>query len=94
MKITATIVITFSVYDVDEAFEVVRSNAADGELGLNHLCAGYLHFFTHVDGLMQVMAGAIRRGGFADEVMQVLGAAGRNDPCPCGSGRKTKHCHP
>jgi uncharacterized protein YecA (UPF0149 family) len=19
--------------------------------------------------------------------------AGRNDPCPCGSGRKYKHCH-
>ena len=18
---------------------------------------------------------------------------GRNEPCPCGSGRKTKHCH-
>jgi preprotein translocase subunit SecA len=18
---------------------------------------------------------------------------GRNDPCPCGSGRKVKHCH-
>ena len=66
---------------------------ADGELGLNHLCAGYLHFFTHVDGLMHVMADAIRRGGYADEVMGVLAAAGRNDPCPCGSGRKTKHCH-
>jgi uncharacterized protein len=66
---------------------------ADGELGLNHLCAGYLHFFTHVDGLMRVMADAIRRRGFADEVMQVLATAGRNDPCPCGSGRKTKYCH-
>ena len=21
------------------------------------------------------------------------GASGRNDPCPCGSGRKYKHCH-
>jgi preprotein translocase subunit SecA len=20
-------------------------------------------------------------------------AIGRNDPCPCGSGRKYKHCH-
>ena len=48
---------------------------ADGELGLNHLCAGYLHFFTHVDGLMRVMADAIRRGGFADEVMEVLAQA-------------------
>jgi uncharacterized protein len=65
----------------------------DGELGLNHLCAGYFGFFTHVDGLMRVMAEAIRRGGYADEVMRVLASAGRNDPCPCGSGRKTKHCH-
>jgi uncharacterized protein len=70
------------------------ATTADGESGLNHLCTGYLHFFTHVDGLMRIMAGAIRRGGYADEVMQVLAAAGRNDPCPCGSGRKTKHCHP
>lgn len=22
------------------------------------------------------------------------GKAGRNDPCPCGSGRKAKRCHP
>ncbi len=66
---------------------------ADGEPGLNHLCAGYLDFFTHVDGLMRVMADSIRRGGYADEVMSVLASAGRNDPCPCGSGRKTKHCH-
>ena len=21
------------------------------------------------------------------------GASGRNDPCPCGSGKKYKHCH-
>lgn len=21
------------------------------------------------------------------------GLSGRNDPCPCGSGRKYKHCH-
>ncbi len=23
----------------------------------------------------------------------VSGKVGRNDPCPCGSGRKFKHCH-
>jgi preprotein translocase subunit SecA len=21
------------------------------------------------------------------------GKVGRNDPCPCGSGKKFKHCH-
>ena len=23
----------------------------------------------------------------------VMGKVGRNDPCPCGSGRKYKKCH-
>ena len=69
------------------------ARTAAGEDGLNHLCAGYLHFFTHVDGLMRVMADALRRGGHAGEVMDVLARAGRNEPCPCGSGRKAKQCH-
>ena len=65
----------------------------DGEPGLNFLCEGYKAFFTHADGLMRLMAAALRRGGFADEVMGILATAGRNDPCPCGSGRKAKWCH-
>jgi uncharacterized protein len=65
----------------------------DGEPGLNHLCAGYKHFFGHVDGLMTTMADLLRRGRWADEVMGVLSTAGRNEPCPCGSGRKAKVCH-
>ena len=28
----------------------------DGEAGLNHLCAGYLAFFTHIDRPMRLMA--------------------------------------
>ncbi|WP_366145759.1 SEC-C metal-binding domain-containing protein [Nocardioides sp.] len=28
-----------------------------------------------------------------DQRAQGAGRAGRNDPCPCGSGRKTKKCH-
>jgi uncharacterized protein len=65
----------------------------DGEPGLNYLCAGYLAFFTHVDGPMRLMADLLRSGRYADEVMGVFAAAGRNDPCPCGSGRKSKLCH-
>ena len=64
-----------------------------GDAGLNHLCAGYLNFFTHIDGVMKLMADAIRRGGHAGEVMTSFASAGRNELCPCGSGRKTKHCH-
>lgn len=65
----------------------------DGEPGLNHLCAGYLAFFTHIDGPMKLMAAELRRGGTADAVMHRLARAPRNEPCPCGSGRKAKHCH-
>ena len=69
------------------------TTTADGEVGLNYLCAGYYDFFTHVDGLMRIMADLLRSGRYADEVRGVLATAGRNDPCPCGSGRKAKQCH-
>lgn len=76
----------------------------DGEPGLNYLCAGYKAFFTHVDRPMRIMADLLRRRRYADEVMQILPAqdarlaaaaarVGRNDPCPCASGRKAKRCH-
>lgn len=69
----------------------------DGEPGLNYLCAGLKAFFHHVDFPMKLMAGLIRRGRDAREVMAVLARAfagvQRNDPCPCQSGRKFKQCH-
>lgn len=65
----------------------------DGEPGLNYLCDGYKAFYRHIGGLMDLMAGLVREGRFADEVMGVLARASRNDPCPCGSGRKAKYCH-
>lgn len=77
------------------------ANTPDGEPGLNYLCAGYKLFFHHIDHPMRLMADILRRGGAAPEVMDVLAeeertrnaGVGRNDPCPCGSGRKLKHCH-
>lgn len=73
----------------------------DGEDGLNYLCAGYKSFFGHIDGPMRLMAGLLREGRYADEVMGLLAdqeaapyrQAARNGPCPCGSGRKFKQCH-
>ena len=71
----------------------------DGEQGLNYLCEGWKAFFRHIDFPMQIMADLIRRGYPALEVMWVLALedafarAGRNDPCPCGSGLKFKRCH-
>lgn len=45
------------------------TEAPDGESGLNYLCAGYRSFFTHIDGPMRTMAGLLRNGRFADEIM-------------------------
>ncbi len=71
----------------------------DGEAGLNYLCESYRAFFSHADRPMRMMAGLLRQGRFADEVMPMLAAertaaakVGRNDPCPCGSGLKYKKC--
>ena len=73
----------------------------DGEPGLNYLCAGYKAFFNHVDRPMHTMANLLRQGRYADEIMQLYAAeekaqfanVGRNEPCPCGSGKKYKKCH-
>ncbi|MFZ2362213.1 MAG: anaerobic sulfatase maturase [Anaerolineae bacterium] len=76
----------------------------DGEPGLNYLCAGYKLFFHHIDQPMRFMAEALRRNRAPSEIMQLyaardaalqqaFAAASRNDPCPCGSGKKFKQCH-
>jgi preprotein translocase subunit SecA len=31
--------------------------------------------------------------GFVESDPATWGNPGRNDPCPCGSGKKFKHCH-
>ena len=31
--------------------------------------------------------------GFVEDDPSTWGSPGRNDPCPCGSGKKFKHCH-
>jgi len=64
-----------------------------GEPGLNYLCTGLKSFFEHVNGTMTIMAELLRQGRFADEITGILASAGRNDPCPCGSGKKAKLCH-
>jgi uncharacterized protein len=73
----------------------------DGEPGLNYLCAGYKMFFHHVDPYMRFMAAELAAQRAPANVMRWVaeedararqGKTGRNDPCPCGSGRKFKQC--
>jgi len=48
----------------------------DGDKGLNYLCEGYKAFFKHTDKAMKVMAGLIKRGRLAEEVMQIMQTEG------------------
>ena len=72
----------------------------DGERGLNYLCAGYRRFFNHCRPYTRRMAELSWTGKQPGQLMDELRAekarlqtlAGRNDPCPCGSGRKFKKC--
>lgn len=74
----------------------------DGEHGLNYLCEGYKIFFKHVEPYMKFMAEELNNKRPPANVMtwirnrenQVVKpvAPGRNDPCPCGSGKKFKNC--
>lgn len=78
----------------------------DGEPGLNYLCEGYKAFFHHIDGPMRFMANELAHRRAPANVMSFIRrreadrtqqdrfrTAGRNDPCPCGSGLKFKRCH-
>ncbi len=73
----------------------------DGEFGLNYLCAGYKMFFNHIDRYMHFMAGELRAQRPPANVMAWARQkdqgfpslrTGRNDKCPCGSGKKYKQC--
>jgi len=75
---------------------------ADREPGLNYFCESYMRFFGHAAPYLRTMADLLHRGRPPADVMDLARrhrqgatakpAVGRNDPCPCGSGRKFKHC--
>jgi preprotein translocase subunit SecA len=49
--------------------------------------------FAHVPQSPMAKIAAQRPGAVSKPVAKVAGAkVGRNDPCPCGSGKKYKHC--
>lgn len=48
----------------------------DGEPGLNYLCAGYKHFFHHIDPFMQFMAAELRADRPPANIMRFVGSSG------------------
>ena len=74
--------------------------AEDGGAPENHLCEGLRHFFTHAEPALAQIVGRTRQGQEPGAIMAALReqaktawkGVGRNDPCPCGSGKKAKQC--
>jgi len=74
--------------------------AEDGEPGINYLCSGLRQFFAHAEQPLRKVIERRRRGLSPEAIMVELRTEsiarwrgiGRNDPCPCGSGRKAKYC--
>jgi len=72
----------------------------DGEPGLNYLCSGLKRFFAHAEKPLRQVIELRRKRARPEAIMAQLRASalarwkgvGRNDPCPCGSGRKAKDC--
>ncbi len=72
----------------------------DGEEGLNYLCAGYKHFALHARPYLRKFSELRKAKQPAAKIMDILRdgekkparQVGRNDPCPCGSGKKYKKC--
>ncbi|HZE04501.1 MAG TPA: anaerobic sulfatase maturase [Solirubrobacteraceae bacterium] len=73
------------------------SRTPDGEPGLNYLCPSFTLFFSHVGEPMRIMAVLLRQNRAPSEITRIYAARdarrGRNEPCPCGGGRKWKQCH-
>ena len=74
--------------------------AEDNEPGLNYLCDGLRMFFSHAQPVLDEIIRQTRQGAPPENIMAALRAralakwkgVGRNDPCPCGSGKKAKFC--
>jgi len=68
--------------------------------GVNVLCSGLQRYFGHAIPMLTAVIEGARAGDDPISIMAHLRAMaleawqgiGRNDPCPCGSGRKAKQC--
>jgi len=70
------------------------------ESPINYLCAGLTRFFSYAAYKVGSILLLNERGQSPQEIMNIMRGfwksqwegIGRNDPCPCGSGRKAKNC--
>ena len=63
---------------------------------LSHLCEGWKQFYAHAMDKLATLADEVRaeraRQAAPKATTPPAGEVSRNDPCPCGSGRKFKNC--
>ena len=52
--------------------------------GASYFCEAYKQFFAHADGKFKYL--------IQEREKRLSAKVGRNEPCPCGSGRKYKKC--
>ena len=72
----------------------------DNQYNLNYLCDGLSAFFSHAHKTLKKLMELKTLGLTPTNIMAELKAEetlrwkniGRNDSCPCGSGKKAKHC--
>jgi uncharacterized protein len=77
------------------------ASTREGEPGLNYLCPAFRGFLDHAGPTLQAIVRLLEDGRTprlimdmvrSDDLRRRFLSAGRNDPCPCGSGRKFKQC--
>ncbi|MFN3270057.1 MAG: SEC-C metal-binding domain-containing protein, partial [Candidatus Kapaibacteriota bacterium] len=68
-----------------------------------YLCSSYKQFFDYSESKFKILGQRIEKlreentpsknqNSSASSISDYK-SIGRNDPCPCGSGKKYKHCH-
>jgi len=71
----------------DELLTIAADQAARMGVSSNtYICMAIRNFIPYQERLLQKQALPVA-------AKQVFERVGRNDPCPCGSGRKFKVCH-
>ena len=74
-----------------------RRAMEDGSQAPDYFCQSYKQFFSHADSRLRALRERmLSRARYRHEIERIDassgGRPGRNDPCPCRSGRKHKAC--
>lgn len=73
----------------DEAGMQLTDEANDAQHWMDAIVPALIAINTHWAPQRKSQAGTLAHG----PVRRAAPKVGRNDPCPCGSGKKYKHCH-